>query len=175
MIRYSISCSLDGFIEDAEGNFGWSRPSEEVHQFVNDRLRSVETFVFGRRMYETMQVWETLDDPEPVMRDFAGIWHATDKIIFSRSLEEATTARTRLEREFDPEMIRSLEGDVGVGGAELAAHAFKAGLVDFIELYVYPVIVGAGKRALPADLRLDLRLVSTRLFPDGTVHVEYAR
>jgi dihydrofolate reductase len=175
LIRYSLSCSLDGFIEDAEGNFDWSRPSEEVHQFINDRQRSIDTYVFGRRMYETMRVWDTLDDPEPVMRDYSEIWRGIDKIVFSRSLDEVTTARTRLEREFDPEIVRAMGGEIEIGGPGLAAPAFEAGLFDLIELYVCPVVLGAGKRALPPDLRMDLRLVSTRAFENGTVHLHYAR
>ena len=175
MIRYSVSCSLDGFIEDAEGNFGFARPSEEVHQFVNDRLRSIETYVFGRRMYETMRVWDTLDDPEPVMRDFAEMWRGTDKVVFSRTLEEVDAPRTRLEREFDPELIRAIGGEIEIGGPGLAAPAFEAGLFDLIELYVYPVIVGAGKPVLPPGVRMDLRLLSTRSFANGAVYLEYAR
>jgi dihydrofolate reductase len=175
MIRYSISCSLDGFIEDADGNFDFSRPTEEVHQFVNDRQRLVETYVFGRRMYETMRVWDTMDDPDPVMRDYQQIWRGIDKVVFSRTLDEVTTERTRLEREFDPEFLRSLDGEVEIGGPELAAPAFEAGLIDLIELYVYPVLLGSGKRVLPADVRLDLELISTRQFPNGAVHLEYAR
>lgn len=175
MIRYSISCSLDGFIEDADGNFGFARPSEEVHAFVNDRQRSIETYVFGRRMYETMRVWETLDEPEPVMRDYAEIWRGIDKVVFSRSLDEVTTARTRLEREFDPELVRAIGGEIEIGGPGLAAPAFEAGLFDLIELYVCPVVLGAGKPVLPPGPRMDLRLVSTRSFDNGAVHLEYAR
>jgi dihydrofolate reductase len=150
-------------------------PSEEVHQFINDRLRPLETFVFGRRMYETMRVWDTLDDPDPIMRDFAEIWRGTDKVVFSRTLEEVTTERTRLEREFDPDLIREIGGEIEIGGPTLAAPAFEAGLFDLIELYVHPVVLGAGKRVLPPDVRMDLRLVSTRSFDNGAVYLEYAR
>jgi dihydrofolate reductase len=170
-----MSCSLDGFVEDAEGKFDFGHPTEEIHAFINDRLRPIETYVFGRRMYETMRVWDTLDEPEPVMRDFAEMWRGTDKVVFSRSLDEVTTARTRLEREFDPELIRAIGGEIEIGGPTLAAPAFEAGLFDLIELYVYPVVLGAGKRALPPDVRMDLRLVSTRAFENGTVYLEYAR
>jgi dihydrofolate reductase len=175
LIRYSISCSLDGFVEDAEGSFEFSFPTEELHRFVNERQRSVETYVFGRRMYETMRVWDTLDDPEPVMQDYAEIWRGIDKLVVSRSLDEVTTARTRLVREFDPEEIRAIGGALEISGPELASHAFRAGLFDRVELYVYPVVLGAGKRALPADFRMDLRLLSTHSFENGTVFLEYAR
>jgi dihydrofolate reductase len=126
-------------------------------------------------MYETMRVWDTLDDPEPVMRDFAEIWRGTDKVVFSHSLEEVTTERTRLEREFDPDLIRAIGGEIEIGGPTLAAPAFQAGLFDLIELYVYPVVLGAGKRVLPPDVRMDLQLVSTRSFDNGAVYLEYAR
>lgn len=175
MIRYSISCSLDGFIEDADGNFDFARPSEEVHQFVNDRQRSIDTYVFGRRMYETMRVWDTLDEPEAVMRDYAEIWRGIDKIVFSRSLEEVTTARTTLEREFDAGLIRAIGGEIEIAGPTLAAPAFEAGLFDTIELYVCPVVLGAGKPVLPAGVRMDLRLADTRRFENGTVYLHYAR
>jgi dihydrofolate reductase len=126
-------------------------------------------------MYETMRVWDTLDDPEPVMRDYAEIWRGIDKVVFSRSLEEVTTARTRLEREFDVELIRAIGGEIEIAGPELATPAFEAGLFDLVELYVCPVILGAGKPVLPANVRMDLRLVSTRTFDNGTVYLEYAR
>jgi dihydrofolate reductase len=126
-------------------------------------------------MYETMRVWDTLDDPEPVMRDYAEIWRGIDKVVFSRSLDEVTTARTRLEREFDPELIRAMDGEIEIAGPTLAVPAFEAGLFDLVELYVCPVVVGGGKRALPDGLRMDLRLVSSRSFANGTVHLEYAR
>ena len=149
MIRYSISCSLDGFIEDSEGNFDFAHPSEEVHAFVNDRLRSVRTYVFGRRMYETMRVWDTLD--------------------------EVTTERTRLEREFDPAAVRALGGEIEIGGPDLAGSAWEAGLFDLIELYVYPVILGAGTPVLPAGARMELKLADTRRFDNGAVYLAYAR
>lgn len=122
-----------------------------------------------------MRVWDTLDDPEPVMRDYAEIWRGIDKVVFSRSLEEVTTARTRLEREFDVELIRAIGGEIEIAGPELATPAFEAGLFDLVELYVCPVILGAGKPVLPANVRMDLRLVSTRTFDNGTVYLEYAR
>ena len=171
-----MSCSLDGYIEDADGKFDFGFPTEEIHAFVNDRLKSIDTFVFGRRMYETMRVWETMDDPEPVMQEFAALWQRTDKIVFSRTLDEGqiTTARTRLEREWDPELIRALDGESEIAGPTLAAAAFEADLFDSIDLYVYPVILGAGKPALPPDQRMDLRLVRTHAFENGTVYLQYA-
>jgi dihydrofolate reductase len=126
-------------------------------------------------MYETMRVWDTLDDPEPVMQDYAAIWRGSDKVVFSRTLEEVTTERTRLEREFDPELVRAIGGEIEIGGPTLAAPAFEAGLFDLIELYVYPVILGAGKRAFPVDFRMDLRLAETRSFDNGAVYLRYAR
>lgn len=172
-----MSCSLDGFIEDADGKFDFGFPTEEIHAFVNDRLRSIDTFVFGRRMYETMRVWEAMDDPEPVMQEFATLWHRTDKVVFSRKLDESeiSTARTRLEREFDPALIRAMDGEIEIAGPTLAAAAFEAGLFDSIDLYVYPVIVGGGKRALPDGVRLDLRLIDEHRFENGTVYLSYAR
>jgi dihydrofolate reductase len=173
VLIYSVICSLDGYIEDRDGKFDWARPSDEVHAFVNEQERPVQTYLYGRGMYETMAVWETMDDPDPVMRDYAEIWRAADKIVFSRTLEEVQTARTRIERRFDPEAIP--DGLISVGGPGLAASAFAAGVVDEIHLYVVPVIVGGGKRALPDDLRLDLTLVDERRFENGTVHLHYAR
>ncbi|HEX4733941.1 MAG TPA: dihydrofolate reductase family protein [Thermoleophilaceae bacterium] len=175
MLIYSAICSLDGYTEDADGKFDWARPSDEVHRFVNDQERSIGTHLYGRRMYETMVYWETVDDPHPTSRDYAEIWRAADKVVYSRTLTEVQSERTRIEREFDPDAIRSIDGDVSVGGPELAAHAFAAGLVDRVDLFVCPVIVGAGKRALPVGIRMDLRLASERSFADGTVHLEYAR
>lgn len=173
---YSLTCSLDGYIEDTTGSFDWTGPSDEVHAFVNDRQRSVGTYLFGRRMYETMAVWE---DPaafvgeSDVMRDYAAIWQAIDKVVYSRSLAATATARTRLEREFDADAVRQLKDDAGrpleVGGPGLAAAAFQAGLVDEVQLFVVPVIVGGGKRALPVGLRLDLDLLDQRRFANGTV------
>jgi dihydrofolate reductase len=174
-MRYSAICSLDGYIEDTDGKFGWARPSDEVHHFVNDRERSIGTYLYGRRMYQTMVAWETIDDPDPAMRDYAQIWRGAEKVVFSRTLEGVSSERTRLAREFDPEVVRAIDGEVSVGGAELAAQAFQAGLVHRVDLYVCPVIVGGGKRALPAGVSLELRLVGTHAFENGTVYLEYAR
>jgi dihydrofolate reductase len=174
---YSAIGSLDGYIEDAEGKFDWAAPDEEVHAFVNDLDRSVGTFLLGRRMYETLQYWETSEDPEPHMRDFAELWRAADKVVYSRTLDEPSTARTRVEREFDPDTVRRLkesaERDLVIGGPELATHAFRAGLVDDCHLFLNPIMVGAGKRALPDDLRLRLELLDERRFGNGVVFVRY--
>ena len=175
MIVYSAICSLDGYIEDRDGKFDWARPSDEVHAFVNAKERAIDTYLYGRGMYETMVAWETMDDPAPVMRDYAEIWRAAEKIVYSRSLDAVSSERTRIEREFDPDEVRSLSGEVSVGGAGLAASAFAHGLIDEIRLLVVPVIVGGGKRALPDGVRLDLRLLDERRFDDGTVHLQYAR
>jgi dihydrofolate reductase len=178
---YAAIASLDGYVEDESGGFGWSEPDEEVHSFVNDLERPVGTHLYGRRMYETMAVWETAHtapDQPPHILDFAAIWQAADKIVYSRTLAEATTSRTRIEPEFDPNAVRELkeeaERDLAIGGAELAAQALSAGLVDEIHLFLAPVSVGGGKPALPAGLRLDLELHYHRRFGNGTVHMRYA-
>jgi dihydrofolate reductase len=174
---YSAITSLDGYIEDAQGKFDWAAPDEEVHAFVNDMERSIGTYLYGRRMYETMVVWETMDDPEPIMRDYAQVWKSAEKIVYSQTLQQATSARTRIETHFDPGAVRRLkdeaEQDLSIGGPELAAHALRAGIVDEIHLFVNPVIVGGGKPALPADLRRDLALVDERRFAGGVVHLHY--
>jgi dihydrofolate reductase len=170
LIVYSALCSLDGYIEDVDGNFDWARPSDEVHAFVNEQERAVDTHLYGRRMYETMVFWETVDDPDPIMREYAQIWRAAEKIVVSTTLQEVRSERTRIERR-----LVVPEGRASIGGAGLAASAFAQGLVDEIHLYVNPVIVGGGKRALPDDVRLDLRLVDQHRFQNGTVHLHYAR
>jgi dihydrofolate reductase len=176
---YTALASLDGFVEDAVGRFDWAAPDEEVHAFVNDLERPVATYLYGRRMYETMAFWEspanTAGEPA-VVQDFGQIWRAADKVVYSRTLESVTIARTRIERELDPEAVRRLKettsGDLGIGGAELAAQAIRAGLVDEYHLFLAPVVVGAGKRALP-DVRLDLELLDQRRFGNGTVFLRY--
>ena len=175
MLIYSAICSLDGYIEDEDGKFDWARPSDEVHAFVNEQERPIGTYLYGRRMYETMVAWETIDDPDPVMRDYAQIWRAADKVVYSRTLEAVASERTRIEREFDPEVVRAIEGEVSIGGPELAAQGIATGLVDEIHLYVNPVIVGGGKPALPRGARLDLKLLDEHRFANGTVHLHYAR
>jgi dihydrofolate reductase len=177
---YSAIASLDGYVADEDGNFDWAAPDEEVHAFVNDLERKVGTYLYGRRMYEVMRYWETaqaVTDQPPVMRDFAEIWQAADKIVYSRTLEAVSTARTRIERDFDPEAVRRMkaqaERDLSVGGPDLAAQALGAGLVDECHLFVAPVVVGGGKRSLPDDVRLKLELLDERRFGSGMVYLYY--
>jgi dihydrofolate reductase len=172
--------SLDGYVADDDGNFDWAEPDQEVHAFVNDIERPVGTYLYGRRMYETMVYWETahsLPDQPPVIQDFAQIWQAADKIVYSRTLETVSSARTRIERDFDPEAVRQLkasaERDITVGGPELAAEAIKAGLVDEWQLFAAPVVIGAGRQSLPEDVRIDLELVDERRFGGGFVYLRY--
>ena len=176
---YSAIVSLDGYTEDESGDFGWGAPSEEVHAFVNDLERPVGTYLYGRRMYETMLAWETWDTsaPSAATRDFAEIWRAADKVVYSRSLEQVSSERTRLERSFDPDAVRRLKAgadrDLTIGGPELASQAFAAGLVDECQLFLSPVIVGGGKRGLPAGVRQSLDLVDERRFASGVVFLHY--
>jgi dihydrofolate reductase len=177
---YSAIASLDGYIADENGNFDWAAPDQEVHTFINDLERPVATYLYGRRMYEVMHPWEhpeSLPDQAPHMLDFAAIWQAADKVVYSRTLESATTARTRIERDFDPEAVRRLkesaEHDLAVGGPHLAAQAFQAGLVDECHLFLVPMIVGGGNRALPDHVRLPLELLDERRFAGGTVFLRY--
>ena len=177
---YSAISSLDGCIEDRDGNFDWAAPDEEVHRFINDLERNAGTHLYGRRMYETLMVWETdpnLASESPLLRDFAEIWQAADKIVYSRTLENVPTRKTQLARAFDPEAIRQLKEtapqDILIGGPELAAQAFRAGLIDECQLFLVPIIVGGGKHALPADVRLELDLVEERRFGSGMVFLRY--
>jgi len=176
-LTYSALASLDGFVEDERGTFDWAAPDEEVHAFVNELERPIATHLYGRRMYETMVFWETMDDEHPVMRDYAQIWRGAEKVVYSRSLETVSSARTRIEREFDPGAVRQLKetaaGDLGIGGPELAAEAIRAGLVDEFHLFLAPVLVGGGKRALPDGVRLDLELLDERRFRGGFVYLRY--
>jgi dihydrofolate reductase len=181
-LLYVALTSLDGYIADEDGNFDWAAPDDEVHACVNDLVRPVGTYLYGRRMYETMAVWETMDsvaDQTPVMLDFAQLWQAADKVVYSRTLEAATTARTRVEREFDPTAVQRLKAsaqrDLGIGGPDLAAHAFAAGLVDELHLFVTPVLVGGGKAALPRHVRAKLDLLDERRFESGVVYLHYDR
>ena len=153
---YSAIMSLDGYIEDRDGNFDWAAPDEDVHQFINDLERTAGTYLYGRRMYETMMAWETnpsIAAESPIMRDFAVLWQAADKIVYSKTLNTVVTARTRIERDFDPEAIRQLKDttdhDILIGGPALATLAFRAGLVDECHLFLVPIIVGGGKRLFP--------------------------
>ncbi len=176
---YAAIASLDGFIEDADGNFDWAAPDEEVHAFVNDLERPVGTYLYGRRMYETMAVWDTmpLDDEPDVMRDFAELWRAADKIVYSRTLADVSTERTRLERELDVEVVRRMKAsaarDIGIGGPELAGQALAAGIVDEIQLFLTPVLVGVGKHSLPTTAELHLELRDQQRFGNGTVFLRY--
>ena len=177
---YSAITSLDGFVADEEGNFDWAAPDEEVHTFINDLERPVGTYLYGRRMYEVMVAWETprtLADQSPLMQDFAAIWQGADKIVYSKTLDAVSSARTRIERDFDPEAVRQMKAsagrDITVGGPHLAAQAIKAGLVDECHLFLAPIVVGGGNRALPDDVRVGLELRDLRRFASGVVHLHY--
>jgi dihydrofolate reductase len=176
---YAAIASLDGYIADEEGNFGWAEPDEEVHVFVNDLERQVDTYLYGRRLYQVMAYWETLplDDQQPHIRDFASVWKAADKIVYSKTLEAPSTPNTRIERQFDPAAVRRLKveavGDIAIGGAALAAHAFSAHLVDELHLFVAPVVIGGGTRALAEGLRIPLELLDERRFGSGFVYLRY--
>ena len=176
---YSMLGSLDGYFEDADGRFDWAAPDEEVHAFVNDLERPIGTYLYGRRMYEMMAFWETAPtEGEPAaFGDYAAIWKAAEKIVYSRTLLTPTSARTRIEREFDPDAIRELKRssttDLSVGGGDLAGQALRAGLVDECHLFVCPIVVGGGKRILPDDVRAQLELLDERRFKNGFVHLHY--
>ena len=177
---YAAIASLDGYIEDEKGVFDWAAPDDEVHAFVNDLERPIGTYLYGRRMYETMVFWETAGgdtDDSAVLRDYAQLWRAADKVVYSRTLDAVSSARTRIERDFDPEAVRRLkaeaDSDITVGGPELAGRALAAGLVDEIRLFLHPISVGGGKRALPSGVRLPLELVDERRFRSGVVQLHY--
>src|SRR5712691_6543899 len=177
---YSAITSLDGYVADEDGNFDWAVPDEEVHAFVNDLERPVGTYLYGRRMYEVMVYWDSahaLADQRPVVQDFAEIWQAADKIVYSKTLETVASARTRIERAFDSEAVRQLKAaagrDLTVGGPDLAAQAIKAWLVEECHLFVTPVVVGGGTPALPSKVRLELELLDERRFGNGVVHLHY--
>jgi dihydrofolate reductase len=177
---YSAITSLDGYVADEQGNFDWAAPDEEVHTFINDLERPVGTYLYGRRMYEVMVYWETahtVADQPPVGQDFAEIWRAADKVVYSTTLETVSSIRTRIERDFDPEAIRQMKAqarrDIGVGGPDLAAQAIEAGLVDEIHLFLAPIVVGGGNRSLPDDVRVKLEMLDERRFGNGMVHLHY--
>jgi dihydrofolate reductase len=177
---YSAITSLDGYVADENGDFDWAEPDEEVHRFVNDLARPAGTYLYGRRMYEVLSAWETIptgDDQPAFIRDFAEIWRAADKIVYSRTLPSVSTARTRLERTFDPEAVRRLkaqaDGDLTIGGPGLAAEAFKAGLVDACQLFLAPIVVGGGTPSLPDKVRVELELVDERRFGNGVVYLHH--
>jgi dihydrofolate reductase len=177
---YSMITSLDGYVADNDGNFDWAAPDEEVHTFVNDLERPIGTYLYGRRMYEVMRYWETahaLTDQPSFMQDYAQKWRAADKIVYSKTLETASSARTRIERDFDPKAVLRMkaqaERDISVGGPDLATQALKTGLVDECHLFVTPIVVGGGKRSLPNDVRLKLELLDERRFDNGMVYLHY--
>ena len=174
---YTAIMSLDGYVADEDGNFDWAEPDEEVHAFVNDLERPIGTYLYGRRLYEVMVAWETITDEQPFIRDYAEILRAADKIVYSKTLETVSSARTRIERDFDPDTVRELKASadrgISIGGPTLAAQAIRAGLVDEIRLFLAPAVVGGGTRALPDDVRLKLELLDERRFDNGTVHLHY--
>ena len=176
---YTAITSLDGYIEDEHGSFDWSAPDEDVHAFVNDLERRIGTYLYGRRMYETMVYWETAPADSPAVElNYARVWRSATKIVYSTTLQETASARTRIERTFDADAVRAMKeaanADISVGGAELAAHGFRAGLVNEVRLLLNPVVVGGGKRALPDGVRLDLELLDERRFASGVVYLRYA-
>lgn len=178
---YAANISLDGYLEDETGSFDWSVPDDEMHAFWNEHERRIGTSLYGRRMYETMRVWESddwLTDAPAVVREYAGIWRDADKVVYSSTLEDVTTARTRVERRFEPEAVRQLKADssadLSIGGAAIGAEAFRHGLVDECVLLVHPVLVGGGKPALPRGVRLELELLDHRRFANGVVCLHHA-
>lgn len=178
---YSAIQSLDGYVSDASGSFDWAEPDEALHSFANELERPIGTYLYGRRMYEVMVFWETLDaddDPPPYILDYANIWKAADKVVYSTTLDAVSSAKTRLERTFDSEAVRRMKAeatrDIGIGGANLAAQAIAAGLVDEYQFIVVPVVVGGGTRSLPDGVRIDLELVEERRFASGEVYLRYS-
>ena len=176
---YAALSSLDGYVADSQGNFDWAEPDEEVHAAVNDILRPVGTHLYGRRMYEVLVAWETMETAgqSPVIRDFAEIWRSADKVVYSRTLKKLSSARTRIEHDFDPESVLKLKAaaqrDLSIGGPELASLAFRAGLVDECHLFLAPVVVGAGNRSLPTSGFLRFELLGERHFKSGFVQLHY--
>jgi dihydrofolate reductase len=178
-LTYLMITSLDGYVADEHSKFDWGKPDEEVHFFVNELERPAGTFLLGRRMYEVLLFWEALEleGQSPAIQEFAGLWKTADKIVYSRTLDEVASTRTRIEREFDPEAVRRLKAesdrDLSIGGPELAAHAFRAGLVDEYQVFLAPIVVGGGTQALPDDVRVELDLLDERRFDNGMVHLRY--
>jgi dihydrofolate reductase len=177
---YTSLASLDGYVSDESGNFDWAEPDEEVHTFVNDLARPIGTYLLGRRMYEVLVAWESdeiLVDQPPLMHDYAAIWRAADKIVYSKSLEAVSSARTRIERTFDADAVRRMKAtsdrDLSVGGPDLAAQALRAGLVDEIQLFLSPIVIGGGNAALPDDVRIGLELLDERRFGNGVAYLRY--
>ena len=176
-LTYTAIASLDGYIEDEQGSFEFAFPPPEVHAFANELDRPVGAHLYGRRMYETMVFWETGGDDDPITREYAELWRGADKVVFSRTLEAASSARTTIEREFSTDLVRRLketsDTQLAIGGAELAGQALAAGLVDEVRMLLAPVIVGGGKRALPDGVRARLQLTETRSFEGGFVYLRY--
>jgi dihydrofolate reductase len=177
---YPVLGSLDGYFEDAGGRFDWAAPDEDVHAFVNELARPIGTYLYGRRMYETMVFWETVSteaDEPAVFRDYAGIWREAQKIVYSRTLQTPSSARTRIKREFEPDAVRLLKlsstADIAVAGGDLAGQAIGAGLVDEFQLFLCPIMIGGGKRTLPANIGAQLELFGERRFKNGVVHLQY--
>jgi dihydrofolate reductase len=174
---YTAIMSLDGYVADEDGNFDWAEPDEDVHTFVNDLERPIGTYLYGRRLYEVMVAWETITDELPFIKDYAEIWRTADKVVYSRSLETVSSAKTRIERSFEPDAVREMKAaaarDLSVGGPDLAAQAIRAGLVDEIRLFLAPIVVGGGTRALPDDVLVNLELLAERRFDSGVVHLGY--
>lgn len=177
---YTINVSLDGFVEDDRGNFDFTEPDDDVFAFITGLERSAGTYLYGRRMYETMAVWETdpaLGAQSDLMADWASMWQAADKVVYSTTLEGVATARTRLERAFDADAVRAMKAAatdrLTIGGAELAGQAFEAGLVDECRLFISPVLVGGGKPALPRDMRAELELIDEQRFSSGVMYLAY--
>jgi dihydrofolate reductase len=176
---YSANASLDGYVADETGKFGWSEPDEEVHSFINDLERTIGTYLYGRRMYEVLVAWETIEasSEPPYIQDYAQVWRDADKVVYSRTLESPSSARTRIERDFDPHAVRELkkaaDRDLGIGGPELAAQAIRAGLVDEYHLFLSPILVGGGKRAFSDDVSVELELLDEHRFGNGVVHLHY--
>jgi dihydrofolate reductase len=175
---YSLTTSFDGYIADKNGNFDWATPTEEIHLYVNNMLRNTGTFLLGSKMYETLAVWDTIHDTDsPAMNQFADLWNAANKIVYSSQLKEVKTKKTTIEPSFDPETIRKMvtesEKDFGIGGPHLAAEAIKAGIVDEYHEYIVPIILGDGNYWLPKDVTCKLKLIDVHKFPNGTVHLQY--
>jgi dihydrofolate reductase len=177
---YATIASLDGYAADAKGNFDWAEPDEEVHRFVNDLERPIGTYLYGRRMYDVMVAWETADTiagVPPYIRDFAELWQAADKTVYSRTLSDVSSAKTRIERDFDPAAVRRLKAtshqDISIGGPDLAGQAIRSGLVDECHLFVAPILIGGGQPSLPHGVRAELSLVGERRFSNGMVHLHY--
>ncbi|MDO9485035.1 MAG: dihydrofolate reductase family protein [Actinomycetota bacterium] len=177
---YAVICSLDGFVNDAQGDFDWAMPDEQLHAFVNDLESSIGTYIYGRRMYEIMQVWADfpgIEDEPAVVQDYAKVWANADKHVFSTTLDSVSTARTHLHREFDADRVRELKDtvahDVSIGGPTVAATALRAGLVDEIHLFMHPIVIGSGTPVFPSELRQNLELLDQRRFTSGVVHLHY--